>query len=566
MGKTWDSWVPGPEVWRECFRVLKPGGHIVAFAGSRTHDLMSIALRLAGFECRDTVMEMYSTSAAARELIDSLDDGQREMLARAFPADVGVLWGYATGFPKSMNVSKAIDAAAGIKSDFVPVGNAVKRMIPGADQNATGSWIKDNGREYQPGKIVPVSDAARQWEGWGTMLKPAFEPALLFRKPLSEGTVAANVLAHGTGAMNIDGCRVPFEDDADESESKGKNQHADHSNGPQQNNVLGDMGQQARDNYDAEGRWPANVIHDGSDEVVALFPDSTGAGGSVPRTKVTGYGNRIGNGTSKYLAGERKKVASGSGSAARFFYAAKASKRDRNEGLERTYTWESADLNQETDALLSLLRGMCADTTRLLADREWSMMLCGKSTAAKFQKDLMCITSTVSRLITELTTWSFCPNSNTRESILAATRTLMASGSSLAESAEFISRLILDSTDEKTASVLGAVHAVLLKLSPISEHGRLGNVHSTVKPTDLMAYLCRLVTQPDGVVLDPFMGSGSTGKACMLEGFNFIGIEREAEYLEIARARIEHAKRVTEEAANDAQADEVQADLFGGVA
>ena len=101
MGRTWDSWVPGPEVWREVFRVLKPGGHVVAFAGSRTHDLMSMALRLAGFECRDTIMNLYATSDAAREFIDGLDGAQRKALARAFPADLGVLWGYATGFPKS---------------------------------------------------------------------------------------------------------------------------------------------------------------------------------------------------------------------------------------------------------------------------------------------------------------------------------------------------------------------------------------------------------------------------------------------------------------------------------
>lgn len=319
MGSAWDSWVPGPEVWREVFRVLKPGGHVVAFAGSRTHDLMSMALRLAGFECRDTIMDLYAASDAAREFVDSLSEGQRKALATALPADIGVLWTYGSGFPKSLDVSKAIDKEAGVEFDAVPAAGVGFMNAEGAGgYNVTKNQLVRKGES---------TDAARQWQGWGTALKPAFEPAMLFRKPLV-GTVAENVLAHGAGALNIDGCRV---EDGGEETSK--------------------------------GRFPANLIHDGSDEVLAVFPGAAG------------------------------------GSAARFFYCAKASKTDRG-------------------------------------------------------------------------------------------------------------------TD---------------------------NSHPTVKPTELMRYLVRLVTPLGGTVFDPFMGSGSTGKAAVLEGFHFLGIEQDPSYFNIATERIQNA-------------------------
>jgi site-specific DNA-methyltransferase (adenine-specific) len=268
MGKKWDYDVPSEELWRQCFRVLKAGGHLLCFAGTRTQHRMAVRIEDAGFEIRDMIA-----------------------------------WVYGSGFPKSLDVSKAIDKAAGHW------------------RGKAGEVVSDNGAmsggnyERTP-KGDPITAAAVAWQGWGTALKPALEPITVARKPLI-GTVAENALQHGTGAINVDGCRVGE-------------------------------------------RWPANFIHDGSEQVTDLL-----------------------------------------GSAARFFYCAKASKRDRDEG----------------------------------------------------------------------------------------------------------------------------------------------NHHPTVKPTDLMRYLCRLVTPPDGIVLDPFMGSGSTGKAAVLEGFRFIGIEREEEYCEIAKARIKHAQQ-----------------------
>ena len=289
MGKSWDASGVAfrVDVWREALRVLKPGGHLLAFSGSRTYHRMAVAIEDAGFEIRDQIM-----------------------------------WVYGSGFPKSLNLDG-------------------------------------------------------DWSGWGTALKPAHEPIVVARKPLI-GTVAQNVLAHGTGALNIDGCRVGTEVETWPASrsygrateisftSSGDNLYRSQKTGPA-----------------PPGRWPANLIHDGSEEVVGMFPGDEGA------------------------------------SAARFFYGAKASKRDRDEGLR--------------DGGIGALR----DGGRPSEPRR--------------------------------------------------------------------------------------------------------NIHPTVKPTDLMRYLCRLVTPPGGLVLDPFTGSGSTGRGAVLEGFRFIGIELSPEYAAIARARIRHA-------------------------
>ena len=336
MGKHWDHGVPGVDFWAEMLRVLRPGGHLLSFGGSRTYHRMASAVEDAGFEIRDQIM-----------------------------------WVYGSGFPKSHN----------------------------------GVW-------------------------GGTALKPAHEPIVMARKPLI-GTVEKNYSVHGTGALNIDGCRV------------GDFQNTTPSGVDRRNAALAEagyrpgtyqMGEKTPDT--PPGRWPANLIHDGSDEVLAAFPDAKGqqadvssAAPSDKTSNVYGAMKRVGEQSQesdnegavgfKMKPGARRLDA---GSAARFFYCAKASKTDRNAGL--------------IDPGPQFKHGT----------------------------------------------------------------TLRA----------------VENTDTK------------------------GNNHPTVKPTDLMAYLCRLVTPPGGVVLDPFMGSGSTGKAAVREGFRFIGIEREAAYITIAQARIDH--------------------------
>ena len=328
MGKRWDYDVPSEEVWRECLRVLKPGGHLLAFAGTRTQHRMAVRIEDAGFEIRDMIA-----------------------------------WVYGSGFPKSKNL--------------------------GGD-----------------------------WQGWGTALKPALEPITVARKPLV-GTVAENVLAHGTGAVNVDGCRIEAEDGRPLIIS-----HGDGFGSGERVTAYGNgLSGSRHGGTTTLGRWPANLIHDGSEEVVAGFPvtaSGTWKGQSPDVSKAMFSPGNGGGFKSKPIHWEGD-----SGSAARFFYCAKASKADRDEGCEGLIVKDvhryGAGLGEGID-----------------------------------------------------------PNAPARNR----------------------------------------------------------NHHPTVKPTDLMRYLCRLVTPFGGVVLDPFTGSGSTGKAALLEGFRFVGIEREAEYVEIARARI----------------------------
>jgi len=334
MGKAWDNFVPQPMQWREVYRVLKPGGHVLAFAGTRTQDLMSLGLRLAGFEIRDLVA-----------------------------------WVYGSGFPKSHNLEG-------------------------------------------------------EWEGYGTALKPALEPITLARKPL-EGTVAANMLKWHTGAINVDGCRVPANGDKlgggaekDVQSDKPEGWDRPWRNDPEAQRAHAERIRENVQKAEAAGRWPANLIHDGSNEVVELFP-VTGPSKATPRN----------NGEFKSVAKGKEAAhvtyghADAGGSAARFFYCAKVSSSERNAGLSD------------------------------LPDKEWK----GDGAAIPQRGER-----------------PFNPSKNN---------------------------------------------------------------HPTVKPIALMRYLCRLITPPGGTVLDPWMGSGSTGVACKEEGFRFIGMEQDEGYYTIARAR-----------------------------
>jgi site-specific DNA-methyltransferase (adenine-specific) len=387
MGKSWDATgvAYSVELWQEVMRVLKPGGHLLAFSGSRTYHRMAVAMEDAGFEIRDQIM-----------------------------------WIYGSGFPKSHDVSKGIDKQAGAKREVVGINDNVVRESKIEGGSDYGGFTKANSDI-----TAPSTAEAKQWQGWGTALKPAHEPIVVARKPLI-GTVAANVLTYGTGGLNIDGTRVGR---AEGDDSVAGSRTA--TFGTQETASGGDGSGGWEQN--TGGRWPANVIHDGSDEVVELFPTNAG-GGHWAKTKVTGYGE-FGGGKSEYFGQGEKD---GKGSAARFFYCAKASKRDRNEGLDgfenKRPAYESHRPNYENTKGIE---------------------------------------------------------------------------------------------------------------TPFAGTGRGGkdfkNFHPTVKPTELMRYLCRLVTPPKGIVLDPFMGSGSTGKAAMYEGFEFVGIELTDEYLPIAKARIEFA-------------------------
>jgi site-specific DNA-methyltransferase (adenine-specific) len=289
MGKKWDYDVPSVEVWAECLRVLKPGGHLLAFAGTRTQHRMAVRIEDAGFEIRDMIA-----------------------------------WVYGSGFPKSHDVSKAIDKQAGAeRTDALAGGH---RGIASDDVQTDGyKAVKDAiGHGVGCGTAsrgTPVTDAAQQWQGWGTALKPALEPITVARKPLM-GTVADNVLEHGTGALNIDGCRVGVETikHSQDRQSFQKWKELDGRKPKEVENPLPTF---------HTGRWPANLIHDGSDEVTGLFPVTTSGGGEKhPKAKSTFMAS------TEREAYKGTSIGGDTGSAARFFYCAKSSTRDRDEGLE----------------------------------------------------------------------------------------------------------------------------------------------------------------------------------------------------------------------------------------
>lgn len=387
MGKKWDATgiAYDAELWRECLRVLKPGGHLLAFSGSRTYHRMAVAIEDAGFDIRDQIM-----------------------------------WVYGSGFPKSHDVSKAIDKMAGAEREILgpSIHHSENRKPSNTLRSFNKLYNKDNDGKYI---TAPATDAAKEWNGWGTALKPAHEPICVARKPLI-GTVAENVLKYGTGAFNIDGCRVG---------SELKPLFKDGVKRERERSSYDTGGSNRTGEFTNQGRWPANLIHDGSAEVLAGFPNV----GASTTGKRNPNGSKNGVNKNGEIYGEwgaQPDRVTGydepRGSAARFFYCAKASKRDRDEGCGELEIKKGGGLN-------STVQG-----------------------------------------------------------------------------------------DSKTGQ--------------ISYHR---NNHPTVKPTDLMRYLCRLVTPPNGLILDPFTGSGSTGKAAILEGFRFLGFEMEPQYIEIATARIEYA-------------------------
>ena len=275
MGKEWDSFVPQPIFWKECLRVLKPGGYLLSFAGTRTYDWVVMGLRLSGFEIRDMIA-----------------------------------WLYGQGFPKSHDVEKAINKMDGVEFDSKPA-SGVGFMKPDSED-----WHQTKNQLTQKGES---SDRAKQWQGYGTALKPALEPIVMARKPLI-GTVASNVLKYGTGGINIDGCRVGTEE---------INIH----NAPKGTFAGGESGRGSdTESYrDSLGRFPANLIHDGSAEVVEGFPSEAGGGlRNSSNNKKTEYTNTYTPNEAQY---SELNTYGDSGSAARFFYTPKASQSERNFGL-----------------------------------------------------------------------------------------------------------------------------------------------------------------------------------------------------------------------------------------
>jgi len=280
MGKKWDYDVPSVKIWEECLRVLKPGGYLLAFAGTRTQHRMAVRIEDAGFEIRDMIA-----------------------------------WVYGSGFPKSLNIGKAVDKLQGNNREVVGISNGAGKLMEERPWNQNPEYDKN----------IPVTKDNSEWEGWGTALKPALEPITVARKPLSENTVAENVLKWGTGGINIDGCRVEYTDGTTEEQIRRKYSGSNEGNGSVTNN-FGVKDIKMTSESTLTGRFPANLIHDGSDEVVELFPNTKSGGGLTKRKNKDAMFD-----FGQYY--EREEI-SDSGSAARFFYCAKASKSERNRGVE----------------------------------------------------------------------------------------------------------------------------------------------------------------------------------------------------------------------------------------
>jgi len=357
MGKAWDYDVPQVELWKEVYRVLKPGGYILSFAGSRTYHRMAVNIEDAGFEIRD-------------------------MLG----------WLYGSGFPKSHNIGKAVDKLQGNKRETIGERKGTYADIR-RDKKTGEADLHGGIAKNKPRIKSIITKGKTPYEGWGTALKPAHEPIVMARKPFNT-SVAENVLTHGTGGINIDDCRVEIIlDNEDRAKSKNTTQK---TSGISFKGNKKDSQETPLYNLE-QGRFPANIIHDGSEEVLEVFEESS-----------------------------------------RFFYCAKASKAERNMGLDELSTKQTTG---------------------------------GGGLTAPKDKD----------------------------------------GNYISASA---------------AGKYGSVKAAQK------------NYHPTVKPIKLMEYLVRLVTPKEGIVLEPFAGSGTTLIACKQQGFNYIGIEREQEYCDIAEARL----------------------------
>ena len=420
MGRSWDSTGIAfqKETWELCFKVLKPGGHLLAFSGSRTYHRMAVAIEDAGFEIRDQVM-----------------------------------WLYGSGFPKSMNIGKSLDKKLGNEREVVGTLKSKQDIRSG---NYVGTATDTN--EYS--RIdIPITEGNSEWEGWGTALKPAHEPLVLARKPLSEKSVVDNVLKHRTGGINIDECRVEGNDAKypdsnpdfrDQGRQSKENMGIDKLSFGQTENVKrkkvvrksrDENGVWTDDNSgmksegseyadaDPRGRFPSNVMHDGSDAVKDIFPHTKS--GKMKQHIEGGQYNVYGK-----MYPRDVETIGDEGSAARFFYCAKTSRAERNQGLDNLPTKKASSMPGRRNA--------------------------------DDMKDSKIDNDVTDRFVTEKK-----------------------------------------------------------------------NIHPTVKPIKLMKYLCRLITPKGGTILDPFMGSGSTGMAAKEEKFDFIGIEKEEQYFNIATARIE---------------------------
>ena len=608
MGMKWDGGDVAfqPEVWAECLRVLKPGGHLLAFSGTRTYHRMACAIEDAGFEIRDQIGWAYSSgfpkslnldrergdAICGCEPLEGVSAAPERDVRSVFEADVQTPFavggergevlqpgvseqGVPTGAlqrPASTNRTgelgverrgdtlqeegqlreRAVCASAGMGAadgeegrlhHGAPTGDGrMVRLSPGADGGRASRRSRSDAQlAREPGTVAgqPEPQARGAWplcrgcgkpilpRGLGTALKPAWEPICMARKPLI-GTVAANVLAHGTGALNIDGCRVgtaTVQTRVNTAIQGGKF-------------AAGDGRGLTQAVSEHSGRWPANLIHDGSDEVLAAFPDAPGQLVATASNSSSSRKNQNVYGTMAQGSGDAEPRAD-SGSAARFF-------------KECGWQGPNPPLSDAATAGPSSSLQSVLDASVQSGAAIWPSLAGIVSNDSK--EPSTSVTPSESRTIAELAITAMAPigSESSRESLLeklspcgsrvsvAATRDQTGTTTitaSLCRSGGFVARATFSITP--TCLDRGEVVSRLRYCAKANKDDRGdGNTHPTVKPGDLMRYLCRLVTPPGGTVLDPFTGSGSTLVAADREGFNAIGIELLPEYADIARRRI----------------------------
>jgi DNA modification methylase len=478
MGTTWDSFVPGPEIWRECFRVLKPGGHLLAFAGTRTMDLMGLAIRISGFESRDAIM------------VNGL-----------------LQWTQSQGFPKSHDAAKALDKELGVEREVVGYqwgvgGENLNDIVKGSDdvrstEDDGGKGLGAYGVGAKQVRVqIPItkstSEEAKKWEGWGTALKPAWEPVLMFRKPFSEKNLAKNLLTHGVGAINVDGCRVPTNvpvkimsfDDGMKA-------------------FGGAAGHPYTTTESDKGRWPPNWV-------VCHHPECVPIGSTVVQNGLVPKDPEKHWQPNKNAYGARTSIVG-------------KPHGDEN-GKETIETYECHPdchvraLNAQSEPTTS---GKATSLKGTYEGESQTKFLRGSTTPDNQHGD----SGHISR---------FFPNFKYEDLDVPFCYTPKVAKS------ERDAGLI---GDEKVSDPY-AQHRGRRMETPERFDGKpvkMGrNTHPTVKPQALLSWLIKMVTPPGGTVLDPFTGSGSTGCAAVRGGFNFIGVELQEEYVDIARQRISY--------------------------
>jgi DNA modification methylase len=552
MGKKWDSTgiAYNIELWQEVLRVLKPGGHLLAFGGTRTYHRMACAIEDAGFEIRDCIQ-----------------------------------WLYSMGFPKSHDISKAIDKKLGAEREVIGVDEVFLRRNPnntGVGRITTksdGTTLDGRKTPYKKSEhagsiTAPATPEAQEWEGWGTALKPANEPIVLARKPLSEKTIADNVLKWGTGGLNIDGCRIGTEQIKTYGKRQGKGVSLEWSKYTSPEGYEGETHQ---------GRFPANVILD--EEAGKMLDEQSGVSTNTRHMSYKRSGGEFINGIPSQP--EKDWFKQETGGASRFFKNCSYNKEEISWLRSQRYAQfvkenlltmcaiieitvpESAmqSLNVLKEILVnyaeSQLKTIDMDTVLknvvILQSQEDSQL---NNMIIRFMKEMLNVLKKKDelsikqmmnigkKLEQELkhTTMEKLKCNHVRYveiqlliSIMTITQNLLNTDG-YAESVTSIYMLSNTEVGEKDYQLASRFKYC----AKASKKERGDSKHPTVKPLSLMRYLCRLITPPEGTVLDPFAGSGTTLEAAILEGFNVVGIEKEHDYIPDIRRRIERAQLNTQ--------------------